>query len=167
MEYGIIDKKVTFPEYELIFPINHPNEKHLQIYFNANNSVQFCFLTFEHLWSGFIGQLKFGLEPHLRSIRIESYQQLRKEYMYILKKLKIYSLFIVTDGGYNIENIEDKTSYSTLEFNEIKEIALKEDNLKSFDLASILDAEQKEELDLNFIQVPSLRIALIDYFRAE
>lgn len=165
--YTIDNKLVTLPSYELIIPIDHPNEKQLQFYFNPNKTVQILFLTFEHNWKSFVEILKFNLYPEDRPESIKNYDILRGEYKTILNKLGIPSFFIIPDAHYKMYEIQNIESYTNLEFSDIKEIALRLDKLKSFNLEKILYSNSRNELPPGFINHEVLKIAFIDNLRTE
>ena len=165
--YIIGDKPTVLPSYELTIPIQRANEKQLKLYFNPNKTVQITFLTFEHLWESFLETLKFNLDHKNRPQSIKNYDLLRREYKSILNKLKIPSIFIIPDGPYKIFEIENIESYPNPEFSDFPKIALSLDNLKTFNLESILHSKSKEELPSGFISHEVLNIAFIDNLKTE
>jgi len=166
-EYTIDNETVILPGYELTIPIQHPNERQLQLYFNPNNTVQLTFLTFEHIWQSFVETLKFNRDPKYRIQSIQNYDELRREYRTILTKLQIPSLFMIPDAHYKVNEIENIESYSNPEFSDIPKIAFSLDNIETFHFEPILFAKSKKELPTGFINREVLNIAFIDNLKTE
>ena len=150
------------PVYNLKLPINYEYEDSIELVFYPNKSVHIMFLTFEHLWNGFIETLKFECLHNDRQQSIKKYENLRNEYIRIFNKISINSIFIVTDAHYKMEDLVNEETYPTLTFSDIPKIAKEMDNLTSFDLEKILQTEKVSEICKDFLAEPSLNIAFID-----
>ncbi len=159
----ISNKPFELPTYELTFPINYIFEDSLTLIFYPNNTVQIMFLTFEHLWAGFIETLKFRSIYENRQQAIKRYETLRNEYKNVFGKLNIRTICIITHAYYETENIGDIEKYHTISLPDILQVAKEKDNLHVFDLVQIFNTNKVEDLDKEFVEKPELQILLIDH----
>jgi hypothetical protein len=157
------DKTINIPEYTLTLPIDYEFEDDIELIFYPNNLVHIMFLTFEHMWGGFINTLKFEFLYENRQQAIERYEKLRSEYICMFKKIGIDSIFILTHAYYKIEDLDDDNMYPVLTFSDIPKIAKENDNLTSFNLEKILRTEKVTDLCKDFLATSELNIAFIDY----
>lgn len=150
----------TIPIYDITIPIEYEYEDHLNLIFYPNRTLQITFLTFEHLWSSFIDELRFCYDRRQESIK--KYETLRIEYASILNKIGIGNILIATHAYYHLEGITSLQTLSALKFSDIIKVATEEDNLSIFDLRQVLITNKKECLDSLFLKTPNLNIAFID-----
>jgi len=163
-EYTIENKKQILPTYCLYYPINYEFETELEIDFYQNNVCAIRYLTFEHLWKSFISTLRFDNHwlAEARKHSIVRYNNLRTEYLRLLKKLNINSILILTDAYYDVEEISDPERYLKPEFKDIIQEAETIDKLSLFELDKILLTKKKEELPKEFLLLDELRIAFFE-----
>jgi hypothetical protein len=163
-EYTFDDKGELLPCYRLIVPINYIYIKYIEIEFFPNKTCYITFLTFEHLWVTFIESLRWGLPSYadLRESAVLSYNQLRNEYGKVLKKLGMDKIFIVTDAYYNIDGITNNEKFPEMSFEKLMDLAKELDNFLIFDLNTILQINNPEQLPKDFMNENILKIAFID-----
>jgi hypothetical protein len=120
--------QTDFPVYTLTLPIDYEYDDSIELIFYPNKSVHIMFLTFEHMWGGFIEALKFQSLYENRQQSIERYEKLRNEYISFFKEIGIDAIFIVTHAYYKIEDLADEKIYPILTFSDIPKIAKEKDS---------------------------------------
>jgi hypothetical protein len=164
-DYKVNGEKVQLPTYELAIPINYVFEDTLELMFYPSKAVRVMFLTFEHLWGIFIDTLKFKYSS--RSLVIDRYDRLRKEYSKVLQALGAPAIFIVTDAHYHIEDLDNIEEYPMLNFSDIPQIANQKDHITTFEFDKILYARNVNELEAGFLKKSDLEIAFVDKLKFE
>lgn len=152
--------------YNLYFDIQTPFEDSLEIKFYPNGAFNMSFLTFNSLWSSFIGDLKgddWGAYRNREHMR-EEFDKLRNAYKRVLKKLDITDMLIYTDNLYNFCNyiLYEMTYQSPSDFEKIVKAAKEKDNLKVFDFDEILKTQDVYTTHRDFTNTKDRAIVLYE-----
>lgn len=155
-----------YNSYVLTIPVKMPYEKELNLEFFPNNIFLLSYLTFNHTWGFFIGDLN-GKNDHCftsHQVIIDEINKTKKAYYNLLSKIDCYKILIYTDAQYNFE---DKILYNQqkgkkLTFEETVLLAQKLDNVKPYSFNEVLKGKVHPDFPKTFLHTNDLDIVLID-----